>query len=343
MSKHNLKLGKKWTLISPPGKEDTYLTNPTGTPILAIDLQTNSPSSIKDEEAFTIGGMISQFHADKSRYVFAKALVDGTTEIIVHVNNRPMDSTDSFDNKAAIDKIGIQVMELARRVTDNSLELISHRVKYIDLLRKFITTSYIQETTNAKLAEAIASANKRFISSQILYFKHRKEFLKLKYTVGGQDGQSNVWDVVNNMNTQLQSAIRSIVNINEILKDLIPQVEDGALDIEKLIRQHINPLKKDLKDLNDEFTVLNNALVQMSDDNTVEDINKTFEELLLTAPFDLVPVLEAIKNILIEIKTNSNESVDLSEELKKKVNKTDSIFLTTDIDSFSDLLDQITP
>lgn len=335
MSKLFLRVSSEWSKILDPQESDTFIVNITGTPIQFMYYKTAKTvlSTIKNH--FTLGGTIGQARIPVSTYCYARAcpliLADGTykkgevteedggitiePEGIVVTDTDPIDTvnTDLDTLKEQIEYLTTSVMKLSNRVSKNKLSDIHHVVDYKRFLREFLR------------AEQRNHYQFSFLQSQILdlrlgLFSAEDLIMELKESVGtlaNKSGSSLEFDgdaeeYIESLQASINNVFDKVALVSKQLTTLTDNYEGTVQDVEAL--------KKELASLHTNFTSLNNSMVILASQYTVEALDKAFNSISPTVAEDIKGPLNAIKNVLARL-------IDLTDRYENNAVKKDEILI----------------
>ena len=98
--------------------------------------------------------------------------------------------------------------------------------------------------------------------------------------------------------------------------------EDADANTKALIKQITDPLDARLKDVTNDFTLLNNALVRLSANSDIKGIEDTFIKIIEDTPSDMNDAVTALKNNILGLvqatKINDEQASSI-----KDINDTD--------------------
>lgn len=312
MSKLFLRVSSQWSKILDPQEADTFLVNITGTPIqfMFYETERKALSTIKDH--FTLGGTIGQARIPLSMYCYARAcpriLADGSykdeeiiagdgstiepegvvvtdTEYIDTVNN----DLDSLRDQ--VDYLTTHVMRLSNRVSKNKVHNIYHELDYKLFLRQFLRAEQRTHYQLSFLQSQILDLRLGLFSAEDLILDLKEHVNTLANTNSGSiefDGDAE--DYIKKLQASLNDVFDKVALVSKQLTTLTENYEGTVTDVEAL--------KKELATLHTNFTTLNNSLVVLASQYTVDALDKAFKSISPNVSDAIKGPLSAIKNVL---------------------------------------------
>ena len=334
MAKHFLRLSNKWSELVTPTDEVLYLFNSSGSPVKVILSDKQEETSGLDStkyRPFTIGGTIAQLHAPET-YIYAKAMIPDSSEIVVATSDTRIDVNDQEGIKDDIDRLTVEVMRLSNRVTSNQID----QHKLIGHYRIFTSQMIYSHIWNSKAltrtTKQILYLHKRLFAAETYIHQHRKDWINLQYRL---EDILNVGDVAKRLDELSTQASRTAVEVSNLttrLNELVPRIEEAWADYDQLVKEHITPLTEKVDDLHEDFIALNNAITRLAEKHTPEEIELVFDEIIKQTSEEMVAPLTGLKNFLVELSIASIDNRRQDVELATKVDYSDNLDLFPTVD-----------
>lgn len=345
MSKLYLRVSSEWSKILDPQETDTFLVNITGTPIQFMFYKTERKATSTISDHFTLGGTIGQARIPLSMYCYARAcpriLADGTykeediiaddgstiepegivvtdTDYIDTVNN----DLDSLRDQ--VDYLTANVMRLSNKVSNNKIRNIYHELDYKRFLREFLRAEQRSHYQFSFLQSQILDLRLGLFSAEDLILDLKEHVNTLSNIGGGSiefDGDAE--EYIKKLQASLNDVFDKIALVSKQLTTLTDNYEGTVADVEAL--------KKELATLHTNFTTLNNSMVVLASQYTVDALNKAFSTISPTLSDAVKGPLTAIKNVLERL-------IELSDKYENNAVKKDEILILNGESSLMEVL-----
>lgn len=141
---------------------------------------------------------------------------------------------------------------------------------------------------------------------------------------------------ITGVTAQLRASIANILttvdNLVARMNVLVPKVDSLYANTAGGIKEALEPIQASITELHTDFTDLNNALVKMSSEKTVEEIRTSFDEVISTVADDIVGPITALRDILVDLAiiNEKNEAQDV--DLESALNVNDPVVMEPSID-----------
>ena len=320
MSKMYLRVNDDWIQLFSPGENTRFLVDTSG---YGVDIIISDEPLVifNKNDAYTLGGTIPQMRIDANKYIYAKGHTTDSTLIIA--DNEKIIGDDVATVQKEIDKLSAQVMKLSTRVSENRKDINHHSVDYKLLMRSYIKNILGIHTTESVLSKRIIEDNARLLTLENNFLKHVQSYRNLYHYVNTLKSSSITGERISDIEADVRSALTSLTNLTNRVNILDPSTsEDADANTKALIKQITDPLDARLKDVTNDFTLLNNALVRLSANSDIKGIEDTFVKILEDTPSDMNDVVTALKNNILGLvqatKINDEQASSI-----KDINDTD--------------------
>lgn len=335
-TKQYLRVTDTWQQMVLPTEDPTYVVNVSGATVKLQLLDTLPLSNENlDEHTFTLGGVISQFKVPVNMYLYAKAVTPiPSSEIIqatIVTDTSYMDISDVNAIQEDINRLAVEVMKLTNRVSDTETKNISQDLDYSIFVREFLDSNNKIHESLAHNANINLTLLTRLMSAETVLSAYRKRLGDIEGSLSTIGNTTDMATKIEELSNSLTRVNTTITNINNLLNnDLIPKVEEGWADYDKLVKENITPLKTDVADLTSDMSIMNNTITRLTSHHTAQEIEAAFAEILATAPEDMVAPLTGVKNALVSIVLLEQETDALAAAVVQKINYTDVLDISSD-------------
>ena len=310
MAKQYIRVGTEWAELFDPQTDPTYLLNASGTSIQFWFSQAKITDFTAIQHPFTVGGLISQAVAPAGSFIYAKALKESVIgDTVVVADDKKINTAEADDVREELDMLGVQVMRLSQRVSNEEIRMENHMLSYTLFLREFFDNAGSTQSSIISLSTQMMRLNMRIFAAERFIQAYRRQYNNLLFRIDDIETGGAINKKVDKMATELNTVMATSNNINAKLNDLIPRIEEAWSDYDQLVKEHVEPLKEEVKVLSTDFTSLNNAMVKFVSANTPEAIEREFLKLIASASDEMVGPITSLKNSLVElaIATRTNE------------------------------------
>lgn len=322
-NKHFLRVTNNWTKIAEPADNNNYFANISGTTIQCVltDDEVSDPTTIDADELhpFTVGGTISQLGTQGVKWVYARADVGATGQAAIMVDTERMPVDDVNNIQEEVQSLAVEIMKLTKRVSTNRLDNIDHGIDYELFIRQFIDSTAEHHLQFTALHKHVATIWEELFLAEKYIQQHRSDYAVLKDLVDHIETRvpASGGGTINSAELQqlqddVASVITTIGNCTRSLDDLKKQVQLNTADIGDITNSELPPIKSKVNELSDNLAALNNALVQMTVNYTVDDVNDTFSDLIVGVPASSIATVTAIRDFIISIINNKTALSSIS-------------------------------
>lgn len=337
MAKQFLRVTENWTELFSPREDDAFMLNVSGVTV-QVHLTDSSWNLSGDPKVFAIGGPISQLRAEKNQYVYARACSDiAGNEAIVVVDSSRINNAQQDDVQAELNNLSVQVMHLTERMTEEELKSVYNSLNYELFLRQFLNSNLRTQENLMTLQNQILQLNFRLYAAEQFIQQHRKEYNQLLFQIKDIASSDGLTSQINKLAVEVNQVMSMANNINTKLNELIPRVDEAWGDFEDLLSTYVTPIETTLESLHVDFVALNNAMVKLGAQNSPEQIEETFKEILKDLSPDMVAPITALKNVLIDLSLAMQKNDEQDQALETRIDKSDTLIMASDSSILSNL------
>jgi len=334
-NKHFLRVTNNWTKIAEPDDKNNYFANVSGISIQCVfsDNAIEDTSTINTDEnhPFTVGGTISQLCTYGKKYVYARALgLSETEQAAVMIDTERMTVDDVANVQEEVQTIAVELMKLTKRVSTNRLDNIDHAIDYELFIRQFIDSTAAHHIQFTELHKHIATLWEELFLAEKYIQQHRSDYASLKDVVdhiktGGGSGNIDSAEL-QKLRDEVANVVLGVSDCTNTVENLRKQVQANTDGITSINTNELPPIKTTVNKLSDNLAALNNALVQMTTNHTVDEIKDIFNDLVISVPSESIGSVTAIRNFIIDIINNNTALSEFDENTRFLTNK-DTIIL----------------
>ena len=288
-NKYYLRVANSWLQLFAPSGNKRYIANTSGLTIRILLSDTErDTSSIQDENEhyFTVGGSTGQIVGDSTKYIYAKAVTDNPVQQGTVVTDTESISDDDLGNiRESIEFLTTQLIKLSERVTSEELTTAQHHIQF-SAIHKHIATIW----------EELLLAEK-FIQ------RHRTEYATIREMIDNirNGDNASLRAEVELLKIDVTNILGNYANVVENINDLQDELATTNQKYDNILTDEISPLRRKLTELMNNLAALNNAIVVMTTDHSISEINDIFSDYIATVPESMVAPVTAIKNDIISI------------------------------------------
>ena len=319
-NKYYLRVANSWMKLFSPSGNSRYIANASGLTIRVLikDDDIDTTTIVDDNEHyFTVGGAIGQITADNTKYIYARAVVDNPLEqgtIVTDTEN--ITSDDITGIRDEIEFLTVQMMKLSKRVTIEEMKTINHGVDYELFIRQFLDTTSQHHIQFSAIHKHIATIWEELLLAERFIQNHRVEYATLREMIDNirNSNDANLRAEIEGIKADIINILNNYANVVDGLNGLRDDLAITDQKYDNLLNDEIAPVKNRLTELMNNFAALNNALVLLTTNHTVDEIENIFNDFITTVPSDMVQPITAIKNDIISI-INGSGSNDITNNI----------------------------
>lgn len=318
-NKYYLRVANSWLRLFTPSGNARYIANTSGLTIRL--LFSNTPldvANISDDNVhyFTVGGNIGQIVAENTKYVYARAVTeDPVMQGTLVTDTESIVDDDLTDVRDSIEFLSVQLMKLSRRVSNQEIKAIDHGVDYELFVRQFLDTTAHQHMQISAIHKHIATIWEELLLAEKFIQQHRVEYAALREMIDNirnSNAEAGLRAEVEVIKADIINILSNYADVTDAIADIRNDLSTTDQKYDNLLNDEISPLRRKITELMNKLATLNNALATLTVDHTAEEINALFDDFIVTAPADMVPVVTAIRDDIIAIVSRGDGTGDLS-------------------------------
>lgn len=298
-----MRVTNQWSHLVNKSDTPVFVANTTGTPVefFLYDsyLTVIKPESLK-VKVYTAGGSIGQVCVNH-RHMYARAVTeveDDVTTIVI--SNKPIGDTDVEQQAQDLNRLLVEIMSITQRLNDTQVRMSHMDFSYYKLMRYLVdrdnsfgilvnnlSTRVVNLYTKLFAVENYIASNKLALHTLQLRMD------RIDTNIGDTDFAKLLLEIAK-ANEELQSAKETLEAIQPII-DNIGNITSNA----------IAPLKN-------KFDALNNAIINLSNKRTADEIIAARDELIHAwedTASDVIPAINNYADMLLDF----NDRLQLGE------------------------------
>lgn len=317
-NKYYLRVANSWLRLFTPSGNARYIANTSGLTIRL--LFSNTPLdvvNINDDNVhyFTVGGNIGQIVAENTKYVYARAVTDDPViQGTLITDTESIVDDDLTEVRDSVEFLSVQLMKLSSRVSKQEIKAIDHGVDYELFVRQFLDTTAHQHMQISAIHKHIATIWEELLLAEKFIQNHRVEYAALREMIDNirSSDEGNIRAEVELIKADIVNILSNYADVTDAITDIRNDLSTTDQKYDNLLNDEISPLRRKITELMNKLATLNNALATLTVDHTAEEINALFDDFIVTAPADMVPVVTAIRDDIIAIVSRGDGTGDLS-------------------------------
>lgn len=317
-NKYYLRVANSWLRLFTPSGNARYIANTSGLTIRL--LFSNTPLdvvNINDDNVhyFTVGGNIGQIVAENTKYVYARAVTDDPViQGTLITDTESIIDDDLTEVRDSVEFLSVQLMKLSNRVSKQEIKTIDHGVDYELFVRQFLDTTAHQHMQISAIHKHIATIWEELLLAEKFIQNHRVEYAALREMIDNirSSDEGNIRAEVELIKADIVNILSNYADVTDAIADIRNDLSTTDQKYDNLLNDEISPLRRKITELMNKLATLNNALATLTVDHTAEEINALFDDFIVTAPADMVPVVTAIRDDIIAIVSRGDGTGDLS-------------------------------
>ena len=175
------------------------------------------------------------------------------------------------------------------------------------LRETFLNTSQENHYSISHLQSQILSLKMRLYSAEGIVLRVVEQQANVEEILAGFDLNEPIGDKVNEMTVTLGQLSTQVANLLSQVLSLTSKVEQlesgggtGAIPPQEFLE-----VQQNLSDLHTKFTTLNNSIVTIAGETTVDEVNTAYDDLVSTVDPTILPVITTVKDTLIQLIENT--------------------------------------
>lgn len=317
-NKYYLRVANSWLRLFTPSGNARYIANTSGLTIRL--LFSNTPLdvvNINDDNVhyFTVGGNIGQIVAENTKYVYARAVTDDPViQGTLITDTESIVDDDLTEVRDSVEFLSVQLMKLSSRVSKQEIKTIDHGVDYELFVRQFLDTTAHQHMQISAIHKHIATIWEELLLAEKFIQNHRVEYATLREMIDNirSSDEGNIRAEVELIKADIVNILSNYADVTDAIADIRNDLSTTDQKYDNLLNDEISPLRRKITELMNKLATLNNALATLTVDHTAEEINALFDDFIVTAPADMVPVVTAVRDDIIAIVSRGDGTGDLS-------------------------------
>lgn len=306
-NKYYLRVANSWLQLFAPSGNKRYIANTSGLTIRILLSDTErDTSSIQDENEhyFTVGGSTGQLVGDSTKYIYARAVTDDPVQQGTVVTDTESINDDDLGNiRESIEFLTTQLIRLSERVTSEEMKTIDHGVDYEIFVRQFLDTTAQHHIQFSAIHKHIATIWEELLLAEKFIQRHRTEYATIREMIDNirNGDNASLRAEVELLKIDVTNILGNYANVVENINDLQDELATTNQKYDNILTDEISPLRRKLTELMNNLAALNNAIVVMTTDHSISEINDIFSDYIATVPESMVAPVTAIKNDIISI------------------------------------------
>ena len=337
MAKQFLRVSTKWTKLAEATDSSLFFLNVAGT---TVQIQLTE-EEVTGYSTFThphsVGGCISQLKAPKGTFVYARARTDDPLgEGVLVMDNQRVNLLDVDNYRADIDKLTVQILKLTQRTTATELADVNHHVEYILALRELGDVNTKLSIFGMTLQNQILKLNKRLFAAERLVREYQVKFGDLDFRIESINNDS-VSGVTAALKASVGNVMTTVGNLVTRMNNIAPKVDALYASTTGGIKEALEPVQASISEIHTDFTDLNNALVKMSSENSVDEINTSFNQIISTVSDNMVGPIQALRNVLVDLAIVNEKNEIQDTELDNTLGADSTLIIEPSINSLLEM------
>lgn len=317
-NKYYLRVANSWLRLFTPSGNARYIANTSGLTIRLLFSNTQlDVANINDDNVhyFTVGGNIGQIVAENTKYVYARAVTDDPViQGTLITDTESIVDDDLTEVRDSVEFLSVQLMKLSSRVSKQEIKTIDHGVDYELFVRQFLDTTAHQHMQISAIHKHIATIWEELLLAEKFIQNHRVEYAALREMIDNirSSDEGNIRAEVELIKADIVNILSNYADVTDAITDIRNDLSVTDQKYDNLLNDEISPLRRKITELMNKLATLNNALATLTVNHTAEEINALFDDFVVTAPADMVPVVTAIRDDIIAIVSRGDGTGDLA-------------------------------
>ena len=202
-----------------------------------------------------------------------------------------------------------QVSNLLSQVTNlmNRMDAAEETGTELALLRQtFLDNAQQNHYSLSHLQSQILSLRMRLFSAEGIVVRLLEQQANVEVILDGFDLTEPIGDKLTDMSVtlgQLSTQVANLLSQVLTLTNKVENIESGTGGV--IPPQEFIEVQKDLSELHTKFTTLNNSIVTVASESTVDEVNDAYDELANTVDPTILPVITTVKDTVVQLIENT--------------------------------------
>lgn len=202
-----------------------------------------------------------------------------------------------------------QVSNLLSQITNlmNRMDAAEETGTELALLRQtFLDNAQQNHYSLSHLQSQILSLRMRLFSAEGIVVRLLEQQANVEVILEGFDLTEPIGDKLTNMSVtlgQLSTQVANLLSQVLTLTNKVENLESGTGGV--IPPQEFIEVQKDLSELHTKFTTLNNSIVTVASESTVDEVNDAYDELANTVDPTILPVITTVKDTVVQLIENT--------------------------------------
>ena len=202
-----------------------------------------------------------------------------------------------------------QVSNLLSQVTNlmNRMDAAEETGTELALLRQtFLDNAQQNHYSLSHLQSQILSLRMRLFSAEGIVVRLLEQQANVEVILDGFDLTEPIGDKLTDMSVtlgQLSTQVANLLSQVLTLTNKVESIESGTGGV--IPPQEFIEVQKDLSELHTKFTTLNNSIVTVASESTVDEVNDAYDTLAGTVDPTILPVITTVKDTVVQLIENT--------------------------------------
>ena len=203
-----------------------------------------------------------------------------------------------------------QVSNLLSQVTNlmNRMDTAEETGTELALLRQtFLDNAQQNHYSLSHLQSQILSLRMRLFSAEGIVVRLLEQQANVEVILDGFDLTEPIGDKLTDMSVtlgQLSTQVANLLSQVLTLTNKVENIESGTGGV--IPPQEFIEVQKDLSELHTKFTTLNNSIVTVASESTVDEVNDAYDALAGTVDPTILPVITTVKDTVVQLIENTD-------------------------------------
>ena len=202
-----------------------------------------------------------------------------------------------------------QVSNLLSQITNlmNRMDAAEETGTELALLRQtFLDNAQQNHYSLSHLQSQILSLRMRLFSAEGIVVRLLEQQANVEVILEGFDLTEPIGDKLTDMSVtlgQLSTQVANLLSQVLTLTNKVENIESGTGGV--IPPQEFIEVQKDLSELHTKFTTLNNSIVTVASESTVDEVNDAYDTLAGTVDPTILPVITTVKDTVVQLIENT--------------------------------------
>ena len=203
-----------------------------------------------------------------------------------------------------------QVSNLLSQITNlmNRMDAAEETGTELALLRQtFLDNAQQNHYSLSHLQSQILSLRMRLFSAEGIVVRLLEQQANVEVILDGFDLTEPIGDKLTDMSVtlgQLSTQVANLLSQVLTLTNKVENLESGTGGV--IPPQEFIEVQKDLSELHTKFTTLNNSIVTVASESTVDEVNDAYDALAGTVDPTILPVITTVKDTVVQLIENTD-------------------------------------